>query len=142
MRGMGVCFSRRVFAFAAPGSERMAPGMTTVAVDSVECSLEGYRPSEVRALMEHKYFLGIERGYDPSIEEVIASWEARYASDWRAKKMRHDAEVQVREIQDFQARLASERGQSVTFREAAQQWVEQCECEWRRNWEAGRSSGV
>ena len=116
--------------------------MTTGMVSVMEPSLEGYRPSEVRALMEHKYFLGIERGYDPPIEEVIASWEARYAMDWRCKKMRHDAEVQVREIQAFQDRMSAERGKPVTFREAARQWVEQCECEWRRNWEACRSSGI
>jgi hypothetical protein len=103
---------------------------------SANSSLAGYLPSEVRALMEHKYFLGIERGYDPPIEEVIASWEARFASDWRSRKMRRDAEVQVREIEAYRSRLAGERGEAVTFREAARLWVERCECEWRRCWES------
>lgn len=91
--------------------------------------------------MEHKYFLGIERGYDPPIEEVIASWEARFASDWRARKMRKDAEAQVREIEAYRQRLTTDRGAGVTFREAARLWVDRCECEWRRCWEANAASG-
>lgn len=109
---------------------------------TVNSSLTGYLPSEVRALLEHKYFLGIERGYDPPIEEVIASWESRFATDWRAKKMRRDAEVQVREIESYRQLLATERGAAVTFREAARIWVDKCECEWRRCWEASTASGM
>jgi hypothetical protein len=112
-----------------------------VTLDPYTSSLEGYLPSEVRALMEHKYFLGIERGYDPPIEEVIVSWETRFARDWRARKMRRDAEAQVREIDAYRERLIAERGTSVTFREAAHAWVDECECQWRESWEASTASG-
>jgi len=109
---------------------------------SDEDALAGYLPSEVRALMEHKYFLGIERGYDPPLAEVIASWEARYASAWRCQKMRRDAEAQVREIEAFREKLATQRGCPITFRDAAKVWVEECESEWRRRWEASPAASL
>jgi len=121
-------------------AERIAE-MINMAV-TVNSSLDGFHPSEIRALMEHKYFLGIERGYDPPIEEVIVSWETRFARDWRAMKMRRDAEAQVREIEAFRDRLSADRGMPVTFREAAQVWVEEFECEWRRCWESSTASSI
>ena len=128
------------------GGGRCVPG-SYVKVDvamavATDCLLDGYRPSEIRALMEHKYYLGIERGYDPPLEEVIASWECFYAGDWRNRKMRRDAEVQVREIEAYREKMIAERGGPVTFREAAKAWIEQCECGWREAWEASRHSSV
>lgn len=104
--------------------------------------LEGLQPSEIRAVMEHKYFLGIELGFDPPMEMVIASWESRFACDWRARKMRKDAEVQVREIEAYRAKLSTEKGTPVTFRDAARLWVDRCECDWRKSWESSGQAGA
>lgn len=108
----------------------------------VQVSLSGYWPSERRALLEHKYFLGLERGYDPPLEEAIESWERRYARQWRTEKMRRDAEAQLREIEAYRQRLIGELGRLVDFAEAARCWIRECEAQWRDHWEAGPQSNV
>ncbi len=107
-----------------------------------EITYQHYMPSERRALLNHKYFLGIERGYDPPITEAIESWESRFARDWRTRKMRRDAEVQIREIERYRQRLSAERGVDVSFHEAARLWVDKCECAWRLRWETDPRSDV
>jgi hypothetical protein len=103
----------------------------------IEADLTRYWPSEVRAIQEHKYFLGMERGYDPPMEEVLESWERQYAKAWRTAKMRRDVEAQLREIEACRARLASDTGRTIGFAEAARTWVDISEREWRDRWESG-----
>jgi hypothetical protein len=98
--------------------------------------LAGYTPAECRAIEVHKYFLGIERGHDPSLEEAISSWEARFARDWRCRKMREDAEAQLREIENFRQERMRDLGRLVEFTEAAREWVGQFGAEWREHREA------
>ncbi len=107
-----------------------------------DVDLSVYRPSERRAILDHKYYLGIELGYDPSLCEVIRSWEENYACEWRRKKMRRDAEVQVKEIQRCKDELSRQWGRSVEFTEAIRVWLDEHEAEWRRRWESSPCSGV
>lgn len=94
-----------------------------------------YGPAEWHAIHVHKYFLGIDRGYDPSMEEAIQSWERQHANNWRARKMLRDAEAQIKEIEKHRLTLAAERGCSVSFNDAAHDWVDRFEREWRQRWE-------
>ena len=97
--------------------------------------LVGYWPSECRAVLEHKYFLGIERGYDPPLAEVIESWEQSHARRWRTEKMRRDAKAQLLEIESYRQELSREDGRHVAFAEAARKWIVTREAEWREEWE-------
>lgn len=98
-------------------------------------ALNRYWPSERRAIWEHKYFLGLERGCNPSIEEAIESWERQHASRWRSNKMRRDAEAQLDEIESYRKWLEHDKGGEVSFDEAARDWVENHENQWRQHWE-------
>jgi hypothetical protein len=98
--------------------------------------LTGYTPAECRAIEVHKYFLGIERCCDPPLDEAVASWEARYARDWRCRRMREDAEAQLREIENFRQEKIRETSRPVDFTEAAREWVRQYGAEWREHREA------
>jgi hypothetical protein len=104
--------------------------------------LARFWPSERRAILVHKYYLGVERGYDPSIREAIESWEAYYASTWRETKLRHDAEVQLAEIESFRLQRCDELRREVDFAQAAKEWVENHEPAWRRNWEESACAGA
>ena len=109
----------------------------------LECrELARFWPSERRAILVHKYFLGMERGCDPSIEEAVASWEARFANRWREAKLRHDAEVQLAEIESFRTELCTVRGREIDFAQAAKEWVENHEPAWRRSWEESTCAGA
>jgi len=94
-----------------------------------------YQPSECRAILVHKYFLGIERGYDPPLPEVLESWEHHHAMRWRTEKMRRDARIQIREIENHRRHLSHQQGAPVDFRTAARDWVDNHEERWRADWE-------
>ncbi len=104
--------------------------------------LDAYWPSERRAIIVHKYYLGLERGYDPSLAEAIESWEERFAARWRERKLRHDAEVQLREIEAYRERLCQEHSRDVDFNEAARNWIEHYEATWRERWEESTCAGA
>jgi len=97
--------------------------------------LRDYWPSERKAIWVHKYYMGIERGYDPSMDEVVSSWERDYARDWRSRKMQRDAHVQLDEIEAHRNHMCREKGREVSFLEAARDWVYRHEAQWRRQWE-------
>ena len=104
--------------------------------------LASYWPSERRAIIVHKYFLGVERGYGPTLEEAIASWEERHAHTWRCEKMRRDAEAQLALIERHREQLAREANRPVSFAEAARDWVQCHERAWRTAWEQSAVSGA
>lgn len=98
--------------------------------------LNGYTPSEREALDVHKYYLGIERGCEPSLDEVIDSWETHHAMAWRTRKMKRDAEAQLREIELYRQDLVRDRGRQIGFTEAAHEWVSTWGATWRHQREA------
>lgn len=94
-------------------------------------ALERYSISERCAIEVHKYYLGLELGYDPSFEEVVESWETLHANAWRRGRMRRDAELQIHEIERFRELLSHQVHHAVGFQEAARAWVEQWANVWR-----------
>ncbi len=98
--------------------------------------LKRYGPAECRAIATHKYFLGLERGYDPPIAEAVESWEHRYAYHWRSEKIRRDMADQTYAIECFRCSLCGEWGHEVTFAEAAREWVRERGDLWRTEREA------
>jgi len=115
-----------------------AKEMTTLQRPRLSC----YWPSEQRAIIVHKYFLGIERGTDPSIEDAIESWEERHAHDWRCAKMRRDAEAQLAQIDAHRDRMSRDLNRPVSFSEAARDWVHNYESNWRTRWEQTELAGA
>ena len=89
-----------------------------------------------------KYYMGLERGYDPPLAEVIDVWERNYAPLWRAAKLQRDAQAQVREIEGLRRRLSEERGGTVDFKAAAREWVSRYEAGWRAAWENTAAAGA
>jgi hypothetical protein len=73
---------------------------------------------------------------------VLDSWERHHAVRWRTLKMRHDAEVQIREIESHRCRLSRERGTDIDFCAAARDWVANCEAQWRDRWEQQPEAGA
>ena len=93
--------------------------------------LQRYGPAECRAIDTHKYFLGLERGYDPPIAEAVESWERRFAFSWRSKKLRCDMEAQTQAIECHRRSLARDRHCEVSITDAARDWVEHHGANWR-----------
>ena len=109
---------------------------------TVKRDMREYRPSENRAILVHKYYLGIELGYDPSVEEATESWERNHALNWRNAKMRRDVEAQIREIDSHRDQLSKERGSEIAWEHAAKEWVSTREAQWREQWESTVSAGA
>ena len=103
--------------------------------------LSAYSASEQRAILVHRYFLGIERGREPSIEETIASWEDRFARQWRRKKFKLDLDAQLREIDRHKYLLSEKAGRDVGWEGAAKDWIQTHGSAWREWWEGQPGSG-
>jgi hypothetical protein len=104
--------------------------------------LGNYPPSERRAILVHRYFLGIEWGYDPGTEAAVASWEAHVASIWRRTKLRRDTQEQLRHIARHQAFLSEAQGRAIDWNEAAADWARKHAAAWRESWEQTPEAGA
>ncbi len=98
--------------------------------------LQKYPLSERRAILVHKYFLGLELKRDPGLALAIESWERRIAQGWHRRKMRLDAEKQLAEIEKHKYLLSRERGYDVGWEEAARDWIARYADAWRTWWES------
>ena len=104
--------------------------------------LAKYLPSERRAILVHRYFLGIERQCDPGLPDAIESWEAGVAVVWRQKKMHGDRVAQMSEIDRHRSFLSSVHGREVGWDEAVSDWVREHAEDWRRSWEESPAAGA
>lgn len=97
--------------------------------------LRKYSLSERRAILVHKYFLGLELKHDPGLAAAIESWEQRITQGWHREKMRLDAEKQLAEIEKHKYLLSQQRGYNVGWEEAARDWITRYADVWRTWWE-------
>ena len=58
-------------------------------------------PAEVRAVLDHKYYLGIVSAQEVSFEDAYDDFLKRYDEDWRREKLRRDNTAQINEINKF-----------------------------------------
>lgn len=94
--------------------------------------LARYSPSERRAILVHKYFLGIELGYDPGVGCAITSWESRVANCWRRERQIADCTLQLTEMEQHQRQLCQKAGEEIPFDTAARDWIRNHAADWRR----------
>ena len=97
--------------------------------------LVDYPPSERRAILVHRYYLGIELKKEPALSVAIRSWEDNHARPWRRKKTRNDVKAQLKEIQRHKDYLSQKTGEEVGWEEAASDWIRCHAEEWRDWWE-------
>jgi len=107
--------------------------MDTTAVDQGLTSplLSGYQPGEQRAILVHKYYLGIELGHNPGLERAIENWECRYACRWRREQHLDDCQAQMHEIDEHRRHLCSRSGREVSWEHAARNWISRYAAKWR-----------
>jgi len=94
--------------------------------------LAHYDPVERDAILDHKYFLGIEMGFDPGVLCAIESWEARYAAQWRRRRLASDWAAQCVEIERYRGELARNGHAEISLEDAARGWIASHADEWRR----------
>lgn len=102
--------------------------------------LKRYCPSEARAILIHRYYLGLELKREPTLEDTIASWEARFARPWRREKALCDVAAQIREIERHKYHMSEQAGQDVGFETAAADWIRSHAKTWRDWWESQPAS--
>ncbi len=103
--------------------------------------LRDYSPSEQRAILVHRYFLGLEYKKEPSIRDTIESWESRFAPAWRKEKAMRDLNAQLREIERHKYYLSEKAGEDVGWEAAAKDWIQTHAGAWRGWWENRPDSG-
>ncbi|NOZ20391.1 MAG: hypothetical protein GXP25_04800 [Planctomycetes bacterium] len=104
--------------------------------------LDRFPPSERRAILVHKYFLGIELAVDPGLPAAIKSWEKSYAQAWRERKMEADIKAQFREIEKHKYWLSEKAGGDVGWEYAVRDWIGAHASGWREWREQQPESGA
>lgn len=99
-----------------------------------------YSVSEQRAVLVHKYFLGIDLRRETTLTDAVRSWETRFASGWRKEKVTRDLEAQLREIERHKYFLSQKAGREVGWEEAAADWIKHHAGAWRQWWETQSGS--
>jgi hypothetical protein len=93
--------------------------------------LGGYDAGERFAILEHKYYLGIELGFDPGTQCAVASWELGYAMQWRQQRQQTDCQAQMVEIELHRTHMSRQRRCEVSWEAAARDWIGRYAAEWR-----------
>ena len=106
--------------------------MTDV-LDLASPQLAGYDLPEQYAVLDHKYFLGIEMGFDPGLHCAIASWEAHHALCWRRQRHQADIQAQLAEIELHRQWLADINDCEVSWEAAARDWIGGHAEQWRES---------
>ena len=104
--------------------------------------LARYWPSERRAILAHRFYLGLEGECRISVEFAIQSWESGPSREWRADKARRDGKQQKREIERHKYLLSQEIGHDVGWDAAAEDWVIRHAAAWRVWWEEQPDAGA
>lgn len=94
--------------------------------------LAPYELAERRAILVHKYYLGIELGYDPGMRCAVASWEVKHALRWRTARQHVHCEAQMAEIEHHRRFLTEREGHTVSWESAARDWIQNYAAAWRR----------
>ena len=105
----------------------------TEVLDLTSPELAGYDLPEQYAILEHKYFLGIEMGFDPGLLVAIDSWESCHAACWRHQRYQADIQAQLAEIEQHRQWLADVNDCDVTWEAAARDWIVLHADRWRQN---------
>lgn len=106
-----------------------------------DARLSRFAPSERRAILVHKYFMGTTLGYDPGLELAIADWEKHHARIWREAKMQSDVQEQLKEIEKHKYILSQRAGCDVGWEFAIRDWMGKFAHTWRECWEQRPESG-
>ncbi|MGH9361833.1 MAG: hypothetical protein ACRD2T_07935 [Thermoanaerobaculia bacterium] len=94
-----------------------------------------YSTSERKAILVHRYFLGIELGREPAVEDTVRSWESRHARAWRQMKVQRDVAAQLLEIERHKYFISQKAGFDVGWETAAGDWIRSHAGHWREWWE-------
>lgn len=93
--------------------------------------IKNYCISEQRAVLVHRYYLGLKLNHEPTEEEIIESWENSCGPDWRRKKMKIDCNDQIREIEKHKYFLSQEKGSDIGISDATTDWITRYAKKWR-----------
>ncbi len=97
-------------------------------------------PSELKAIEEHRYLLGIELKREVSIDEAIVSFFNKYMDEWRREKTRRDNVEQMQEIQKHKYLRSKEAGKDMG-EEAIDEWMKKYAEIWRQEKESLLTNG-
>jgi len=104
--------------------------------DLVDPLLKCFSLSERRAILVHRYYLGLELKKEPPLSSAIESWETHFARPWRRQKALRDVAAQLAEIERHKYFLSQKAGRDVGWETAAADWIQSHACAWREWWES------
>jgi len=98
-------------------------------------------PAELAAIMQHKYFLSIERSAEVTLEEATLDFMDRYMEAFRREQTRLHNQAQVQEIEKFRWLESERKGHDIGQETAAQTWREKYAALYRQECESLEKNG-
>jgi phosphotransferase system HPr (HPr) family protein len=98
-------------------------------------------PSELKAIMDHKWYLSQQAQKEVTLEEAMNDFRERYRSGWLRSKLADENKEQVEEISKYKWCRSEEEGHDIGKAQAALEWVQRFADLWRRRKEALEAHG-
>ena len=98
-------------------------------------------PSELKAIMDHKWYLSEQARREVSIEEAMDDFRERHRSNWLHSKLDEENKEQIEEISRFKWYRSAEEGSDIGETRAALEWIQRFADLWRRRKETLEANG-
>ncbi len=86
-------------------------------------AIELIDPSELKAIMDHKWYLSERAGRPVSIEDAILDFRERYRNGWLQSKLEQENREQIDEIIKYKWYRSEEEGHDIGKDRAAFEWI-------------------
>lgn len=98
-------------------------------------------PSELKAIMDHKWYLSQQARREVSIQEAMEDFRERYRSNWLSSKLAEENREQIEEIFKYKWCRSEEEGHDIGKAQAALEWIQRFADLWRRSKETLEANG-
>ncbi len=97
----------------------------------INFKVQDLTPAELKAIEEHKYYMGLELGCEVSIEQALSDFIKKYREDWLRDKHEKDMQSQKMEIIKHKYFRSQEEGRDIGEDRAVDEWRKKYAKIWR-----------
>jgi phosphotransferase system HPr-like phosphotransfer protein len=110
-------------------------------MEMVKKGFELIDPSELKAIMDHKWYLSQKARREVSIEEAMEDFRERYRSNWLQSRLTEESREQIEEIFKYKWFRSEEEGHDIGETQAALEWIQRFAGLWRHSKETLEANG-
>jgi len=90
-------------------------------------------PAELKASLDHKYFMAVDKGHDVSLEEAVSDFFTHYEEEWRKQREQDYIAQQKRGVEEHKWYESEKAGHEVKRNTAAIDFINHGFAEFRED---------